>query len=225
MKLFSKKILPQKLSLPKSLSKMNYNFNPILYNRFILYFISILALFDMIYFLNNDIISFFTFILTGFLTSFFSKNMIVILVIALCITHVLKYGSSAYISEGLENIGDDTDLGNDSESKNDSKNSSSSGSKNDSKNSSNSGSKNDSKNSSSSGSKNDSKNSSSSGSGSTSVDKSNKIEYADLKKEYEDFEVIQDKIYKNLADIEPSLQKAEEFITKFESYKEGMKKK
>ena len=216
MKLSSKKILPQKFSLPKSLLNINYNLNPILHNRIILYFISILALFDMFYFLNsNDVLSFAILILVGFLTSFFSKNMIVILVIALCVTHILKYGTSSYVSEGFENDNiDDLDLDLDSDSKNmDSKNMDSE--KMDSENM-------DSK-------KMDSKKMDSKKMDSKKIDEGfngkEKIEYSELKKQYSEFEDIQNKIVKNLTDIEPALQKAEEFIKKFESYKEGMGKK
>jgi hypothetical protein len=90
--------------------KSNYNYNPILNNRIILYFISFLALIDILYFLNvGDIKSFLVFIFTGLLTTFYNKNMIVVLVLALCITHIYKYGSSAYSNEytdyeGLENM-------------------------------------------------------------------------------------------------------------------------
>lgn len=196
MKFFPKNLLPQKISLPKNLVKITYNFNPILHNRIVLYFISLLALFDMIYFLNKgDIMSFITFVLIGFLTSFFSKNMIVIFVIALSITHILKYGASSYVSEGLENIGDDEITKN--IPIND---------------------------------KNSTKGNviSSTNKHSTKVDEpfegKDKIEYSELKKEYKEFQVIQDEIVKNLADIEPALDKAEKFIKKFESYKEGLGK-
>ena len=88
----------------KKIMKFKYNFNPVLHNRIVLYFFSIIALFDLIYFLNiNDMYSFAILILTGFLTSFFIKNMVVILFVALIVTHVLKYGNSTY-SEGYEGV-------------------------------------------------------------------------------------------------------------------------
>ena len=77
------------------LLKLKYNFNPVLQNRIVLYFFFIVALFDMVYFLNiRDFYSFATLFLVGFLTTFFSKNMIVVLFTALLVTHVLKYGKS-----------------------------------------------------------------------------------------------------------------------------------
>lgn len=88
---------------PKNLLKMKYNLNPILHNRIVLYFIALLAIGDIVYFLGiNDITSFVILILVGILTSFFSKNMIVILVVAMVIAHIVKYGSAAYVSEGME---------------------------------------------------------------------------------------------------------------------------
>jgi len=86
------------------LLKMKYNLNPILHNRVILYALTAIALFDLIFFLNTkDMFSFLILILIGFLTSFFSKNMTVILFITIVITHILKYGKSSF-SEGLDNM-------------------------------------------------------------------------------------------------------------------------
>ena len=168
--------------LPKNMLKMKYNLNPILHNRIVLYFIALLALLDMVYFLNaNDLISFSTLILVGILASFFSKNMIVILVIALTITHILKYGNAAYVSEGMEN----QEEGEDAEEE---------GGDEDSK-------KIDSTEKKSKGKSGD------------------KIEYADLKTEYEDFEGIQGQIMDSMKKLDPLLQRAEGFIEKFEAYK------
>lgn len=86
------------------LLKMKYNLNPILHNRVILYILTAIALFDLIYFLNTkDMFSFLFLILIGFLTTFFNKNMTVILFITIVITHLLKYGKSSF-SEGLDNM-------------------------------------------------------------------------------------------------------------------------
>jgi len=83
--------------------KISYNFSPLLHNRIILYTFCIVALFELVYFLSiNDMYSFSTLILIGLLTSFFNKNMTVILFIAIVFTHVLKYGRSSF-SEGMEN--------------------------------------------------------------------------------------------------------------------------
>jgi len=218
MKFFPKKLLPQKISLPKNLVKITYNFNPILHNRIVLYFISLLALFDMIYFLNKgDITSFVTFVLIGFLTSFFSKNMIVIFVIALSITHILKYGSSSYVSEGLETMEDNTIKDNNMKD-NTSKDEITDNIPMDSKKSTKGNVISSTSHSNSDLTNNLPKKTN------ESFEGKDKIEYSELKKEYKEFQVIQDEIVKNLADIEPALEKAEQFIKKFESYKEGLGK-
>lgn len=68
--------------------------NAILHNRFVLYFIFFISLGNLFYLtMESDVFSILTFVLIGFITSFFSKNMIVILVIALSMTNVLKFGT------------------------------------------------------------------------------------------------------------------------------------
>jgi hypothetical protein len=89
--------------------KLRYNFNPLLHNRIILYLFFAIALIDLVYFLNvGDMYSFSLLVLVGFLTSFFIKNMTVILFVAVIITHLLKYGRSSF-SEGLEGIDKESD--------------------------------------------------------------------------------------------------------------------
>jgi hypothetical protein len=59
-----------------------------------------MAIINFMFFAStNDIRSLVTLLIVGFLTSFFSKNMIVILFISLVFTHILKYGTN--ISEGM----------------------------------------------------------------------------------------------------------------------------
>jgi hypothetical protein len=91
--------------LNKSISKSSnkiMNINSILYNRFVLYIFVFMAVINLIFFAStNDIRSLITLLIVGFLTSFFSKNMIVILFISLVFTHILKYGTK--INEGMEN--------------------------------------------------------------------------------------------------------------------------
>jgi hypothetical protein len=92
-----------KISLPK-LSNFKYNFTPILRNKFILYAFLAMTLVQVIFFVNSgDMTSVITMGLIGFLTSFFSKNMIVILCVALTVSSVLKYGAQSFAYEGLEN--------------------------------------------------------------------------------------------------------------------------
>lgn len=82
----------------------NYRFT--LNNRILLYFILILSIGDLIYFsLVGEMMFFFIYLAVGYLTSFFSKNMIVILVVAMTVTHVLRFGKRAG-NEGMENQDD-----------------------------------------------------------------------------------------------------------------------
>jgi uncharacterized protein YlxW (UPF0749 family) len=75
----------------------------ILSNRYVLYFILFVSLADLLILsVEQDFISIFIFILIGYLTFFFSKNMIVILSIPLIMTNILKYGSDV-TQENFEN--------------------------------------------------------------------------------------------------------------------------
>lgn len=86
------------------LTKFTYNLNPLLHNRIILYLFATIALFELVYYLNiKDMYSFSSLILIGILTSFFIKNMTVILFVAIIFTHVLKYGPNSY-SEGMDDM-------------------------------------------------------------------------------------------------------------------------
>jgi hypothetical protein len=70
-------------------------------NKWILYavlFISIVDLFN--FFSKGDTTAIAIFIVAGFLTTYFSKNMLVVLVIAIAVTHIARYGSASL--EGME---------------------------------------------------------------------------------------------------------------------------
>lgn len=83
----------------------------LIHNRILLYIVFLIALVDFLYLVStNDIESASFFALVGILTAFFSKNMIVILSVALILTNVLKYGKISKPNvEGLENKKDETD--------------------------------------------------------------------------------------------------------------------
>uniref|UniRef100_A0A6C0EAX5 Uncharacterized protein n=1 Tax=viral metagenome TaxID=1070528 RepID=A0A6C0EAX5_9ZZZZ len=90
-------------SFLRKIWKFKYNFNPILQNKFVLYFLFLLALVQIVYFLNIfDLRSVVFFLIVGFLASFFSKNMIVILFVTLALTNIMKYGVRPSL-EGMEN--------------------------------------------------------------------------------------------------------------------------
>jgi hypothetical protein len=95
----------------KGLLKMNYNLNPLLQNRIVLYFFFFLTVVDLFYLANKrDFMTVTIIVLTGFLTSFFSKNMIVILCIALSVGHVIKYGTgNSARREGATTMADSDD--------------------------------------------------------------------------------------------------------------------
>lgn len=83
--------------------------NAILHNRVILYFIFLVSLGNLFYLtVERDITSIVIFLLVGFLTSFFSKNMLIILFVALITSAVLKHGAKIR-HEGLENMVDEPD--------------------------------------------------------------------------------------------------------------------
>ena len=83
-----------------NMSKMS---NEVLHNRFILYFIFILAVGNLFHFVfSNDLMSVGVFIVAGLLTSFFSKNMVVIMVISMVVTNVIRVGGG---TEGFESGG------------------------------------------------------------------------------------------------------------------------
>lgn len=83
----------------------NTNFQPILQSRLVLYllfFFSVVTLFGFA--LNGEFLFAIIFIIVGFLTSFFSKNMIVILFLALAVTNIIIQGLRGGVQqEGLEN--------------------------------------------------------------------------------------------------------------------------
>ena len=87
-------------NLPKKLVGLG-NMNAILHNRTFLYIVFAFSLLNLYVFtVNREFIFITFFILFGFLTSFFSKNMVVILLLSAVLTNTMKYGSNLY--EGME---------------------------------------------------------------------------------------------------------------------------
>ena len=86
-------------SLSKSFSKSiksNGDFKKIshdmLHNRLVLYFIFIVAVGNLFHFVfSNDLMSVGVFIASGLLTSFFSKNMVVIMVVAMVVANIVRF--------------------------------------------------------------------------------------------------------------------------------------
>jgi hypothetical protein len=72
----------------------NSNFRSILKSKTVLYLVFVGALFNLYMFVSNQDWMFAAiFILVGYLTCFFSQNMIVILCIAMATANILKYGT------------------------------------------------------------------------------------------------------------------------------------
>ena len=74
----------------------------LLYNKYVLYVSFIVCFINLlIWMFSGEFIHVAVFILVGYLTSYFSKNMIVILVISLVVSNVVKSGSTIVL-EGME---------------------------------------------------------------------------------------------------------------------------
>ena len=68
--------------------------NALIHNKFVLYLIFIISLGNIFYLtMAGDVLTISLFALIGFITSFFTKNMVVILVIELTVSFVLKNGT------------------------------------------------------------------------------------------------------------------------------------
>jgi hypothetical protein len=104
-------------------NKVNQNYlskvvggKSLLYNKYILYASFIVCFMTLIGWLfSREFVPVIIFILAGYLTTFFSKNMIVILVIAFVVSNVVNAGTNFAI-EGMktkENQGDDKKKGDD----------------------------------------------------------------------------------------------------------------
>jgi len=95
----------------------NPRFNAILYNRFVLYFVVFVSIVNL-YMLavSNRPMYAAMFILVGFLTSFFSKNMIVILVVAIALTNLVSSGTRSGAEGFQEGAEDKTESSDNTES-------------------------------------------------------------------------------------------------------------
>ncbi len=77
--------------------------NLLIHNRYILYILLLVSLANLYYLaISQDYFSVVIFLLVGFLTTFFSKNMIIIMFFALVFTFILKNSNSPSL-EGLTN--------------------------------------------------------------------------------------------------------------------------
>jgi hypothetical protein len=103
-------------------SEVLRNPGKILYNRYVMYFILVLAIANILFLaVGGELMMVATFFMVGFITSFFSKNMIVIMTIAMAITNIVRFGAGQRL-EGLENEGKkekkETNIGDEKEKEN-----------------------------------------------------------------------------------------------------------
>jgi hypothetical protein len=86
------------MKMPSSVSKL-------LTNRYVLYLVSLLALFNVIgYVMMKQTQSVILFILFGYLATHFSKNMVIVLLVPLVLVNLLNSGMM--MKEGLDNMED-----------------------------------------------------------------------------------------------------------------------
>ena len=196
---FLQKITKQGKSLLKINKKLDMGI--IVHNRYVLYFLAVLAAIDLFYFaMVGDNMSAIIFILVGLLTSFFNKNMILVLTVALVTTHLLKYGTK--VAEGLENqdsIEDPKSKEATEESTEESTEKSTEKSTKESK----------SKDTTDKKEKTEGM-----------EDDKDKLEenYENVQEDMKEFLKTQDKILAGMSQLEPLMAKAEAFVDKFEKY-------
>ena len=88
--------------LKKSFTKLQAN-NKLLTNQYILYIMVLIAVFDIFNSaINQDTMSVILLFLIGFLTSFFSKNMIVVIFVAVVLSNAIKMLKRNKV-EGMKN--------------------------------------------------------------------------------------------------------------------------
>jgi hypothetical protein len=111
--------MPQKSFINKAIKKLNLPTvaKGALHNKYVLYFVFIVALFNLLReAVNQDYLYCVLFILIGFVTAFFNKNMIVILVITLALSAIIRAvlrgsGIAEGFQEGAAGAKDSTSAG------------------------------------------------------------------------------------------------------------------
>ena len=165
-----KNLVSKSIRFAKSARLPTANF--LIHSRAVLYVLLIFSIIHIVYLANNnDIASMMIFVLVGLLTSFFNKNMVVILSVALIITNVLRsvMKKDYILSEGFS----------DNEKESHEKKESREKKETDEKH----------------------------------------VNPDELKEEFAEFQTVQKKILEGMNDLNPLLDKAEDFIKKYEQYK------
>jgi hypothetical protein len=210
--------MPFKFPKFDKLLKMKYNFNPILHNQVVLYLFLFMTVVQIVIFVgNNDITSIVLMCLVGVLSSFFSKNMIVILCIVLTVTNLLKQGFKQIGYEGFEDKKEDGETKKDEvEAKNvadEPKNDDVETKKNDVK-----PKKNNAKPKKNDAIEVDEYAIPNSNESSEKTKDEMKEQFEELKKDYPEFKELQDELLEGLKKMDPLLDKAEAFMNKYSKY-------
>jgi hypothetical protein len=189
--------------LPKSL----------LHNRWVLYALCIIALVNIVMYANvKDFNSVATLLIIGFLVSFFSKNMIIILAVSIFATYALNYVSSSSFAEGARNMKEGVDEKTDEEEKKEEDED-----EDEDEDEETGGSEAaDIASSAASKTENDT---------APGVQEKKKMLYDNLQNDFQSFQKTQDAILKGMQEIDPLLTKAESFIEKFEHYSKVINEK
>ena len=188
-------------------SVKNFTAKNVFQNRIVLYVLAFIALIEILALANmKDYNSVIVFLIIGFLASFFTKNMIIILLSAIVFTSAYRRIQVGTYAEGMENTQEKpVDAETNDEETNDEEGKDEEGNDeegNDIK--ENIENKNEKK-------KDDGKDL-------KNANEKKKV-YDQLKKDFQDFQNIQKTILTNMKEIDPLLEKAENFISKFEQYK------
>tara|TARA_E500000331_G_C17163766_1_gene672870 strand:- start:400 stop:996 length:597 start_codon:yes stop_codon:yes gene_type:complete len=192
--------IPSSVNLPSpgKILKMKYSFQPILQNQLILYLFLFMTIVQLVIHVNNnDILSIIILSLVGFLTSKFSKNMIVILCVALTVSKMIGMGLSKSGLEGFKGKGKRGEHEDKDEKKKDEK-------------------KDKSKKDDEEEELDDSPNSNEL---SDKTKDEMKRQFEKLKEEYPEFKAIQDDLIEGISKMDPILDKAEAFMNKYSQYK------
>ena len=105
-------------SLSKFIPKNKLNLKDVVQNKWLLYILCFIALLCIIFCAcKKDYNSLFTFLLIGFIMSFFIKNMTIILGVSIALTYILKHKFISRYMEGMEDKGTEDEETKDEETK------------------------------------------------------------------------------------------------------------
>jgi len=190
-------------SIGHNVKSLGHNIKTIVHNRAVLYALCFIALYNIIMYANvKDFNSVITLILVGLITSFFSKNMIIILALAIGITYILNYNNIDVFSEGAQNMkeGADGDVESDTTDEADTTDEDTTEKK-----------------TSVSDIANGAASEAESVTKETDSDARSRLS-GEIKNDFTEFQKTAEQITKSMTEIEPLLDKAEGFIHKFEKY-------